>query len=334
MDNESPGTTRRRHSPSKIADGARMAANKPEPRQAWRKIVWRFIEQFSDHRILSVAAGVAFYTLLAIFPGIGALISLYGLFADPASVSSHLAFLAGLLPGGAVDIIHDQIIRLAAQPPASLGFGFFLGLGVALWSASAGMKALFDAMNVVYGQKETRGFVKLSALALLFTLGGLALLIAALGAVVALPIIFNVVGLGGLSEILMRILRWPILFALTALSLEVLYRHGPDHQKATAPQGAWGSVLAALLWVAASVMFSWYVQNFGSYNRTYGSLGAVIGFMTWIWLSATIFLLGAELNAESGRRKIARDPTTAEGIKGGAKGAALTRVLRPRRERR
>lgn len=280
----------------------------------------RTVSEFSDDRILSVAAGVTFYALLAIFPAIAALISIYGIFADPAEMSKQLANLSGVLPGGAMDVMGDQMKRLAAQKPSALGIGFVVGLGVALWSASSGIKALLDALNVAYEEKEKRGFIRLSAEALLFTVGAIGFALVAVGAVVVLPILFGYVGLGSLAATLMNILRWPALFVIMALALAVLFRFGPSRAKARWRWVSWGSALGALLWIAVSLLFSWYVANFGSYNKTYGSLGAVIGFMTWMWLSTTVVLLGAELNCELERQTL-RDSTTGREEPLGSRGA-------------
>ncbi|MEO6947760.1 MAG: YihY/virulence factor BrkB family protein [Nitrobacter sp.] len=284
-----------------MAEGDRgRSADRPSeiPPSGWWNIIRRTLSEFFEDRILAVAAGVTFYALLAIFPGIAALISVYGLFADPASVSGQLGHLSGIMPGGTTEILGDQMTRLATQKPSSLGLGFAIGLGAALWSASAGMKAMFDALNIVYDENEKRSFIKLGLLGLLFTLGAIAFLLIAFGAVVVLPVALNIVGLGGISELLMWVLRWPALFILAAIAFGVIYRFGPSRTKAKWRSISWGSVSASILWVVGSLAFSWYVQNFGSYNQTYGSLGAAIGFMTWIWLSTTIFLLGAELNSE------------------------------------
>lgn len=266
--------------------------------RGWFGIARRTIAEFSDDRILAVAAGVTFYALLAIFPGIAALISLYGLFSDPATISGHLDKLSGILPGGASEILGDQMTRLAHQNTSSLGFGFLIGIGAAFWSASAGIKAVFEALNIVYDEKEKRGYLKLSALALLFTLGVVVFLLLALGAIVVLPIALKYLGLEGISQLLVQALKWPLLLIITALAMAVVYAFGPSRARAQWRWISYGSALAAVLWVGGSLLFSWYVQNFGSYNKTYGSLGAVIGFMTWMWLSTTIFLLGAELNSE------------------------------------
>jgi len=269
-----------------------------------------------------VAAGVTFYTLLAIFPGIGALISLYGLFADAGSMSSHLSILSGLLPAGATDLIGDQMTRLASEKTAALGFRFFVGLAIALWSASAGAKALFDALNIVYEETEKRGFLRRAGLALLFTLGGIAFVMLALGAIVVVPVVFNFLGLESASGMLMAILRWPLMLVITALVLAVLFRYGPSRTEARWRWLSWGSGVAAVLWVGVSLLFSWYVQNFGSYNKTYGSLGAAIGFMTWIWISTIVLLIGAELNAEIEHQTV-KDTTTRGPRPMGSRGAKM-----------
>ncbi len=302
--------------------GRRASHPADVPPLGWKDILWRTVKKFDRDNVLSVAAGVTFYTLLAIFPGIAALISLYGLFADAGTVSSHLSLLSGLLPQGAADIIGDEMTRLASEKTTALGFSFFLSLGIALWSASAGAKALFDALNIVYDEIEKRGFVRRAGLALLFTLGGIVFVMLALVAIVVVPIVLDFLGLKSASGTLMVILRWPLMLMITALMLAVLYRYGPSRAKARWRWLSWGSGVAAVLWVGGSLLFSWYVQNFGNYNKTYGSLGAVIGFMTWIWISTTVFLLGAELNAEIEHQTV-EDSTTGGRKPLGARGAKM-----------
>jgi membrane protein len=270
----------------------------PQPRASWATILKRTFTEFSEDRILSLAASVTYYLLLAVFPALTALVSLYGLVADPTEISRHLGSLAGVLPGGAVEVIGDQLQRLTSHRPSALGAGFVVGLLVALWSTSGGMKALFDALNVVQEEKEKRGFVRLTLTALAFTAGAIVFLLIALAAVVVLPAVLGFVGLGSSTELLMKLLRWPLLLVVAALALAPLYYFGPSRTRREWKWVSWGSAAASIAWVAGSVLFSWYVQNFGNYDKTYGSLGAIIGFMTWLWLSATIFLLGAELNSE------------------------------------
>ncbi|MDX7951386.1 YihY/virulence factor BrkB family protein [Lichenihabitans sp. Uapishka_5] len=290
--------------------------------RSWKDILWRVYGELSNDRVLAVAAGVTFYALLALFPAITALVSLYGLLADPVTISDQLASLANLMPSGALDIIGEQVKRIASKPHGSLGFGFVAGLGVALWSANAGVKAMFDALNIVYDEKEKRSFIRLNAVSLLCTLGGLAIVILALGAVVVIPVVLNLVGLGSVLETTISLARWPLLLCLIMLALAVLYRVGPSRR---APQWrwvTWGSGLAAVAWVVASMLFSWYVAKFGTYNETYGSLGAAIGFMTWIWISTTVVLIGAEVNAEM-EHQTPQDTTEGGGKPMGRRGAAM-----------
>src|SRR4051794_30761596 len=293
----------------KGAEAEQAAANEPDrgrtaetpsqiPAKGWKDILWRVYAQIGEDRVLSVAAGVTFYALLALFPGITAFVSLYGLFADAGTVSDHLAKLSGVLPGGAIDIIGEQVMRIASKPTGSLGFAFFSGLAIALWSSNAGMKALFDALNIVYDEEEKRGFIKLNAQSLLFTLGALLFLLFALAAVVAIPVVLNLFSFGKVIAWLLSLSRWPILLLGVLFGLACLYRYGPSRDKAQWRWVTWGSAIAAALWLGGSMLFSWYVANFGNYDATYGSLGAAIGFMTWIWLSTIVILLGGEINAE------------------------------------
>lgn len=269
------------------------------PARGWKDILLRVYHGISEDRILLVAAGVTFYSLLAIFPGIAALISMYGLFSDPATVASHLDTIASVVPGGAVDVLREQITRLGSQGGTTLGVRFLVSLAISLWTTNSGVKALFDALNIVYGEEEKRSFLKLNAVTLLVTLGIIVFILLTLAAVVALPVVLNYISLPGVTTFLVKVGRWPILLVLVTLALAALYRYGPSR---TEPQWrwiTWGSVFAAIVWLAASALFSWYVANFGSYNKTYGSLGAIIGFMTWIWLSIIVVLVGAKLNAET-----------------------------------
>jgi membrane protein len=277
------------------------------PTQGWKDILWRTWDGFNSDRILSVAAGVAFYVLLALFPAVAALVSLYGLFADRGTIGAHLVLLSGILPDGALQIVGDQISRIAGQK-SSLSFAFFAGLAISLWTANAGMKAMFDAMNVVYQEDEKRSFVALNLRSLGFTFGAIVFLLLSLGAIVVVPVILNYIGFPSGGGHVLSLLRWPTLFVITLLVLAILYRYGPSRREAKWKWITSGSILAAVLWLSGSLLFSWYVASFGNYNATYGSLGAVIGFMTWIWLSATIVLLGGELNAEI-EHQTARDTT-------------------------
>jgi membrane protein len=275
------------------------------PWRGWKDILWRTYQQIGEDRLFAVAAGVVFYGLLAIFPALTALVSLYGLFAKASTINDHLSLIGGFVPGGAVDIIREQITRLVSKGDAKLGFGFVIGLAVALWSANAGMKAIIDALNVVYEEKEKRGFIKLNLVSLAFTLAALASMLIALGAVVIVPLFLSQIGLGSITESLVQVLRWPALLILIIVALAVIYRFAPSRRE---PRWQWisvGSVVAAVAWLASSALLSWYISNFANYDATYGSLGAAIGLMTWMWMSAIIVLCGAELDSEIERRTLA-----------------------------
>jgi membrane protein len=292
-------------------DGRGRSAQAPSeiPAAGWKDVLMRVFHEVSKDRILLVAAGVTFYVILAIFPALAAFVSIYGLFADPATISGHLGLLSNLLPGGALDIITEQVNRLVSQGRSELGLKLAFGLAISLWSANAGMKALFDALNVAYQEEEKRGFIKLNALSLLFTLGALVAGLVTLFTIIVIPVALEVLGLGAGIETAVSLVRWPIIAALVLLALALLYRYGPSRDTAKWRWVTWGSAVAAALWLVFSVAFSFYVSRFGNYDATYGSLGAAIGFMTWIWLSTAVVLVGAELNAEL-EHQTARDTTT------------------------
>jgi membrane protein len=303
-------------------DGRGRHAETPSeiPAKGWKDILLRVYRGIGDDRILANAAAVTFFALLALFPGIAALVSIYGLFSDPASIAQHLDTVSGILPGGAIDVIRDQLTRLTAQPPAQLGFSLIVSLAISLWSANGGIKALFDALNVVYEEKEERSFVRLNATSLTFTLVMIAFLIFALAAIVAVPVALNY--LPGFVGMVLEIARWPALLVLVALALACIYRFGPSRTEPRWRWITWGSAFAAVAWLAFSAIFSFYASHFGNFNKTYGSLGAVIGFMTWMWLSVVVILVGAKLNAEM-EHQTARDSTKHGGKPLGARGAKM-----------
>jgi membrane protein len=269
-----------------------------------------------------VAAGVVFYGLLALFPALTAFVSLYGLFAKASSINDHLSAVAGFLPGGAVDIVREQVTRLVSKGDAKLGIGFIVGLGIALWSANAGMKAIMDALNVVYEEKEKRGFVKLNLVSLGFTVAAIASMLLALGAVVALPLALSHLGLASITEILVQVLRWPALLLLVMIGLAVIYRFGPSRRE---PRWQWisvGSVVAGIAWLGSSALLSWYLSSFANYDATYGSLGAAIGMMMWMWISSIVILFGAQLNSEI-EHQTAHDSTVEHDKPLGTRGAIM-----------
>ena len=304
-------------------DRGRQATSPAEiPAKGWNDILWRIYANVGDHRILALAAGMTYYSILAIFPAIAALVAIYGLFSDPGSISSQFDQASGFLPGGAIDVAREQLTRVTSKGGQALGLTFLIGLAVSLWSANAAMKSLFDTLNIVYGEQEKRGFLKLNAMSLGFTVAGIAFVLAALGAVVVVPVVLQYVGLSNAADLLIRIGRWPALFVALALGLACIYRFGPSRQAPRWTWITWGSTAATILWLAASALFSFYASNFGTFNETYGSLGAIIGFMTWLWISAIVILLGAELNAEMEHQTV-RDTTTGRPKPLGTRGAEM-----------
>ena len=218
------------------------------PASSWKAILLRVYHQFNDDRLLAIAAGVVFYALLAVFPAITAFVSLYGLFSDPTTVTNHLAVLQELVPASAFGILQEQANRAADGGTMSLGLTSIVALVFAIWSANSGTKAMMDALNVVYGQREERGIVKLNGISLLLTLGTMATLLVALGAVVIVPLLLAAFGVGFIGQL--EILRWPILVVLILGGLATLYRFGPSRQQAHWSWLSIGAATAAAGWLA------------------------------------------------------------------------------------
>ena len=296
------------------------------PARGWRDILWRTWNEFLTDHVLTQAAAVTFYVTLAVFPGIAAMVSIYGLVADRATIAGHVASLGFVLPSGVLDVIGAQVERVASHGNSTLSLAFLTGLGFSLWSANAGIKAMFEALNVVYEEDEKRSLVMLNVESLIFTLAGIVFAALSLAAVVALPIVLDRLWLGPWTEALIRIARWPILFAVVALLLAFLYRYGPSRRQPKWRWVTWGSAVASVGWVGLSMAFSYYAAHFGRFDETYGSLGAAIAFMTWVWLSATVVLVGAELNSEI-EHQTARDSTEGRGRPLGTRGAEMADTI-------
>lgn len=295
------------------------------PEHGWRDIASRVAANFGRNRIAATAAGVTFFSLLAMFPALAAFVSLYGLFADVHSAREQLRLLSGFIPHDTLNFVGDEILRIADGKKGGLGVAFVVSLLFSLWSANGAVKALFDGLNVAYEERETRGFVKLNLVSLAFTLFSLLFAAIAFAAIVAAPVALHFLRLDAGSAWLAE-LRWPVMLALLAGGLSLVYRFGPSREQARWVWLTPGSLFAAVMWVAASLAFSFYVANFGHYNATYGSLGAVIGFLTWLWYSTTIVLVGAELNSEV-EHQTAVDTTTGPHRAMGDRGAKMADTL-------
>jgi membrane protein len=281
------------------------------PARGWWDVTKRVKGQMAEDRLSIIAAGVAFYGLMAIFPALIALVGLYGLMFDPQQVEQQASALSAMLPPQAADIILGQLHDLTQTSSGALGFGAIAGLLLALWSASTGVRTLMEALNVAYDEEEKRGFFRFYGTALLLTLAAIAGVILAIGMVVALPVVIGFLGLTSLLEDVVSLARWPILVLMMLAGLAIVYRYGPSRH---APRWSWvsrGAVIATLLWVIGSALFSLYVARFGNYNETYGSVGAIVILLMWFLLSAYAVLIGAEVNAEA-ERQTKKDTTTGE----------------------
>jgi len=309
--------------------GRGRRAQKPSdiPAKGWKDIVWRLYDNIQNDRVLLVAAGVTFYAILALFPATAAIVSLYGLFADATTINQHLNIVSGFLPEGALQVIGDQVKRIASQGQGTLGAAFLGTLAFSLWGANSGTKAIFDALNIIYKEQEKRSFIQLTIRSLIFTIGTVALVLLALAGIIAVPLIFKLVGVPDWSgAALLSIARWPLLYLVILFALACLYRYGPSRTHPQWKWVTWGSAIAGGFWVIGSLLLSWYVGNFGSYNATYGSLGAVIGFMVWMLFSTIIVLAGGEINAEL-EHQTAKDTTEGHNKPKGARGAKMADEL-------
>lgn len=292
-------------------DDRGRGAQKPSeiPARGWRDILVRVKNNLTTDDVGIVSAGVAYFAFLAIFPALGALIAVYGLVADPASAQQTLMQLAGVLPAEARGVLGGELQNIVSASPGALGLGVVISLLLALWSASSGTGALIKALNIAYHEEEHRGFFRLTGMTLLLTLGGIVLVVLAITLIVALPVVLNHVGLSSIAATVARWARWPLLAAVILVALAAAYRYAPSRAEPRWRWISWGSVLATVLWLLASFLFSFYVSHFGKFDKTYGSLAAVVILLTWMYVSAYIVMLGAEVNAEM-ERQTQHDTTT------------------------
>lgn len=285
-------------------------AEKPTeiPRRGWFQVVRRAWKEAKSDQMPLLAAGVAFYSFLALFPAMIAAVMLYGLLRDPDDVRRQVASLSDTLPSDAASLLTGQLEAITTTSSGGLGLGLVISLVLALWSASGGVGNVMTAVNLAYDEEETRGFVKRRALALGLTLAAIVFVVVAVSLVAVAPAVLdNVIG-DGPARWGLEAARWLGLLVAMAVALAVLYKVAPDRD---APRFRWvsiGSVVATVIWLLASLGFSLYVDNFGSYNKTYGALAGVVVLLLWLWLTMYVVLLGAEINAEA-EQQTAEDTT-------------------------
>lgn len=284
---------------SDIAARGRDATRPSEmPSAGWRDVLWRVWESVTRDNLSLIAAGVAFFALLSVFPAIAVMISVAGLFIDQQMVATHVGDLTTMLPPNAAAIIEGQAKGVAESSTSAIRLTFAISLGLALYSASGAIRNLMDGMNVAYREAEGRHIVVKYAVSLMLTFVLILGLLIAIGALIVVPVALHYVGFDGTVDLLVSLARWPVLALLMIGALSLVYRFGPSRRQARWQWITPGSALATALWLAASIGFSAYVSNFGSFNETYGSLGGVVILLLWFYLTAFVVLLGAELNAE------------------------------------
>lgn len=279
------------------------------PAAGWRDILGRVKAGIRDDNVTILAAGVAFYATLALFPTVIAAVTLYGLVADPVQVEQQIGSLVGGMPQAGPIIVNQIRSAVVSSSSASLSIAAIAGLVGALYSASAGINGIIKGVNVVYCEHETRGLLKVRALALLLTLGALVTGLIAIGLVAVLPAVVGSLGLGPSGEALAKLLRWPILAVLMVGGLALIYRYAPDRQDARLEWVSWGAIIATVLWLIGSGLFSLYMSNFSNYGAAYGSISGIIVLLLWLFLTSFVLLLGAEINAEM-ERQTRQDTTT------------------------
>jgi membrane protein len=332
---EQAATQRPEHAPDEPPRDAPGASTLPGvdatrptqiPWRGWKQIVKRAWAENKADNMPIIAGGVAFFGFLAIFPALIALVTLYGLVASPATVTKQVESFATGLPTSAKSLLTDQLKSITDNSGGALTVGLIVSILAALWSASGGVGNLITAVNLAYDEVETRNFVKLKLTSLALTLGAIVFVLLTVGLLTVVPVVLHALPLGIFGTILIQVVRWGLLLVLMAGSLSVLYRVAPDRD---APRFRWvslGSVVVTVVWAIVSLLFSFYVNNFGSYDKTYGTIAGVIVLMLWLYLTCYLVLLGAEINAET-EHQTARDTTEGDPVPMGTRDATVADTL-------
>jgi membrane protein len=309
---------------SHVRNGLGHQAEHPQeiPKRGWWNILKRVYNSINEKNLSILAAGVAFYAMLAIFPALAALVALYGLVANPATVQHEISAIHGLIPGEAQNLIGTYLKSITSSSSSKLGIGLVVSVLVALWSARSGTVTLIEALNITYEEKEKRGVIRYELVALGMTAAAVLFGIVALTLIAAVPAAMKFLPISGFWKTAGYFLPWPVLVLLVFVGLAASYRFLPSREEAKWRWVSWGSVVATLLWIIGSIGFSFYVTEFGNYDKTFGSLGAVVVLLTWLYLSAFIVLIGACLNAEM-EHQTARDTTTGAEKPMGQRGARM-----------
>jgi membrane protein len=323
---QTPSARNRRN--AKDNRGRQADAPSEIPPLGYKDVLVRAWHEIKEDRVPMLSAAVAFYSLLALVPALVAVVSLYGLLADPSNIDRQINDWLGSAPREVRDLVSAQLTAITENAGAAAGIGVVIGLVAALWSASSGMSHVIEAINIAYDERETRTWIKRRLLALALTIGAAVFMLVAIGLVAVLPAALADTGLGTGARIAAGLVRWLVLFVGMGAALSVLYRYAPNRDD---PQWRWaspGAIAATVVWLVASVLFSVYTANFAKYNETYGSLGAVVVVMLWLFLTALAVIFGAELNAEL-ERQTTRDTTTGTDKPMGAREAHAADTVGP-----
>ncbi len=279
------------------------------PATGWKDTLMRVKKEMGEDNLTMISAAMAFYALLAFVPALTSVVLIYAWISDPAEITQHISQVSSVLPKEMQEILKDQLTALTSKADSTLGLGAIASLGFSLWSASKGTSSLIDALNIIYDEKNERGFFKKTFVAIGFALLGALMVILAIGLIVGIPAVFSFVGLDETMKTVITLASWLALLALFSLYLAFSYRYAPDRKKAQWKWVSPGAVFASVVWVIASGLFSWYATEFGSYNKTYGSMGAIIVLMMWFYITSFVVLLGGEINAEL-EHQTKKDTTT------------------------
>ena len=315
---DEPGRGRHADTPSEI------------PKAGWRDILLRTWDQMGRDHVSMVAAGVGFYGLLALFPAITAVISIWGLMFDPQTILQQIAQLSGILPEQARAVVEDQATKIAQGAGAGVSLAAIGGILLALYSAMKGVKSLIEGLNIIYNEDEKRGFLKLNLLAFALTLALIFIMIGTLGLLVVYPVVVEAFGFNSIVQALVSLARWPLLALVAVIGMAILYRYAPSRDRPKWRWVSWGAIAATVLWIIASIGFSVYMRYFGNYNETYGTLGAAIALLMWFWISAFVVLMGAELDSEI-EHQTAEDTTVGGRRPMGQRGAHMADTVGERR---
>jgi len=303
----------------KLNRGRDAASPADIPVHGWWQIAKRVVAEIGNDRVGIISAGVAFYMMLAMVPAIGSVIAVYSLVSDPSDVQNQLDNLSGVVPPDALELIDDELTDVVSRESVA-GWGLVIGICITLWGASKAMDALIIALNVAYNETNKRNFVTRKLVGLGLTLAAVLFFVIVVLLIGGVPTVLAFAGLDSDTETILSLLRWPVILLAAMTGMAILYRYGPSRKNAKWQWITPGSAIAALVWVLASVGLSWYAGSFGDYNKSYGSLGAVVLLLLWFYLSGFIVMLGAEINSEM-ELQTARDTTTGHPAPIGDRGA-------------